>query len=52
MRMGYLMKHEKLKIQALRSFQGENAIFSFFIDGKDIFEIADISRISGMNLEG
>ena len=40
------MKHDKLKIRALRSFQGENAIFSFFIDGKDIFEIADISRIS------
>ena len=35
-----------IKIRALRTFQGDNALYSFFIDGQDIFKIADITRIS------
>ncbi len=34
-----------VKIRALRTFQGVNAVYSFFIDGHDIFKIADIQRI-------
>ena len=40
------MKVQKIKVRSLRSFQNKNAIYSFFIDGRDIFRIADISRIS------
>ena len=40
------MKVQKIKARSLRSFQNKNAIYSFFIDGRDIFRIADISRIS------
>lgn len=39
------MSAELLKIRALRTSQGENFLFSFFIDGRDIFKIADITRI-------
>lgn len=35
-----------IKIRALRAFQGDNAVYSFFLDGHDIFQIADIQRIS------
>ena len=41
-----------VKIRALRTFQGENAVYSFFISGHDIFRIADIQRIArGENAE-
>ena len=40
------MLDSNLKIRALRTFQGENAVYSFFISGQDIFQIADIQRIS------
>ena len=46
------MADNNLKIRALRTFQGENAVYSFFISGQDIFRIADIQRISrGENAE-
>jgi len=35
-----------IKIRSLRTFQGSNAVYSFFIDGQDIFKIADIQRIA------
>ena len=37
---------DSLIIRALKTVQGENAIYSFFINGQDIFKVADISRIS------
>ena len=40
------MSTEFIKIRALRTYQGENEVYSFFIDGRDIFKIADITRIS------
>ena len=46
------MADNNLKIRALRTFHGENAVYSFFISGQDIFRIADIQRISrGENAE-
>ena len=35
-----------IKVRALKTVQGENDIYSFFINGQDIFKVADISRIS------
>ena len=35
-----------IKVRALKTLQGENEIYSFFINGQDIFKVADISRIS------
>jgi len=35
-----------IKIRALRTFQGANAVYSFFVNGHDIFKIADIQRIA------
>ena len=40
------MSVDLIKIRALRTFQGKNALYSFFIEGTDIFKIADITRIS------
>ena len=40
------MSTEFIKIRALRTYQGENEVYSFFIDGRDIFKIADITLIS------
>lgn len=40
------MSNDSIKVRALRTKQGENAIYSFFIKGQDIFKVADISRIS------
>lgn len=39
------MALELIKIRALKTTQGTNALFSFFMEGRDIFKIADISRI-------
>jgi len=39
------MSDKFIRIRALRTFQGENPVYSFFIDGHDIFKIADIQRI-------
>ena len=40
------MSETLIKVRALKTLQGENAIYSFFINGQDIFKVADISRIS------
>ena len=40
------MSDDLIKVRALKTMQGDNAIYSFFINGKDIFKVADISRIS------
>ena len=40
------MSNDLIKVRALKTMQGDNAIYSFFINGKDIFKVADISRIS------
>ena len=40
------MSNDLIKVRALKTMQGKNALFSFFIKGADIFKIADISRIS------
>ena len=40
------MTEDLIKVRALKTMQGKNSIFSFFIKGEDIFKIADISRIS------
>ena len=40
------MSDSLIKVRALKTLQGENAIYSFFINGQDIFKVADISRIS------
>ena len=39
------MSTELIKVRALRTNQGNNFLFSFFVDGRDIFKIADITRI-------
>ena len=40
------MSETLIKVRALKTLQGDNAIYSFFINGQDIFKVADISRIS------
>ena len=35
-----------IKIRALRTNQGDFPVFTFFLKGKDILRVADISRIS------
>ena len=39
------MPTELIKVRALRTTQGNNSLFSFFVEGRDIFKIADITRI-------
>lgn len=39
------MTDNLIRIRALRTLQGDNPVYSFFIDGHDIFRIADIQRI-------
>ena len=47
------MSTEFIKIKAVRTI-GENEVYSFFIDGRDIFKIADIafSRDDAGELKG
>ena len=40
------MPNDSIKVRALKTKQGENEVYSFFINGQDIFKVADISRIS------
>ncbi len=40
------MMQTLIKIRALRTNQGEFPVFTFFLKGKDILRVADISRIS------
>ena len=40
------MPNDSIMVRALKTKQGENEVYSFFINGQDIFKVADISRIS------
>ena len=40
------MSTDMIKVRALQTQQGKNKVFSFFINGPDIFKIADISRVA------
>ena len=40
------MSDDLIKVRALKTMQGDNALYSFFLNGQDIFKVADISRIS------